>query len=110
MALKTRKIYKYRGFRVYLRHLFGNLFEYLILDGDDIYEHGFRIGYNKCKRGRFFNQDELLQVDEMMMEVANNFIDTKIYERSLKSKINKLIFNAKRYWIWKTSPLPTEQR
>lgn len=92
MALRTRKVYDYRGYRVYLRHLSGNLFEYVIPVGKDLFEHSFLVKYGKGKKN--FTKEGFDSIDEMMRDVANNFLDTLIYQRSFRGKINKLIFNA----------------
>ena len=96
MALKTKKVYDYRGHRVFLRQLGRNVFEFITPSGKDLYEHSFEIQY--AKRQKQFSEEEFKEIYDMMRDVANNFIDVKIYQRSFKAKINNLIFNAKRNW------------
>lgn len=96
MALKTKKIYEYKGYRVHLRQLGKNLFEFVIPIGKSLYEHSFEIKY--AKRQKQFSEEEFKEIYDMMKDVANNFIDVYKYKRSVKAKINNLIFDAKRYW------------
>ena len=96
MALNTKKIYEYKGFRIHLRQLGKNLFEFIIPIKKSLYEHSFEIQY--AKRQKQFSEEELREIYDMMRDVANNFIDVYCYKRSFKGKINNLIFNAKRYW------------
>ena len=94
--LNTRRVYDYKGHRVYLRHLQDNLFEYVIPIGKDLFEKSFKIKY--APRKKQFTEKESKEIEDMMRDVANNFIDTYIYQHSLAAKVDKLIFHIIKFW------------
>lgn len=114
---RTLKIGSYRGRKIYYRHLLNEkkhgTFEYLISDGENVYCHPFVI----AKRKGDFTEEEYKNILDMMSEVAINYVDMHIYQRSFLRKLRLLkthIKNAKQIikeWIEGRTPssVPEEQ-
>ena len=80
------KIFNYRGWRVYVRHIKGNYFEFLAVFGSEA-----RMELYDFSNMKKMSQAQIIDVTEMMSQDARNFIDYIIYERSFITKIKQFI-------------------
>ena len=92
MSLKTLKVLDYRSKKIYIRHLYKELFEFLISWNNEIVQNLIEIRRGKKRRNQRYTDEELKNIIISLEEIAHRYIDNRLSkERSPVSIIKKLL-------------------
>jgi len=102
----TLDVKEYRGHKIYIRRLGGEVFEYLVVFGKEIFCNQVEIRKEVGSRMRNYTDEELTSAVALMLHTAQLFLDDKIWEKiwhdspgerwkRLKQKVADKIFSIK---------------
>ena len=106
METKTLKIGEYRGVKIYIRKLFRETFEYLILYENQLFCNQVEIQREAGKRMETYSEEDLESAVGFMLHVAQEWIDDALFKKEiynspkerinrLKKKVEDMIFHCK---------------
>lgn len=91
--MKTLKVLTYRGKKIYIRHLFKESFEFLIIWNNEILEKLIEFSKERKHKNRQYTELEIAKIIDTLQHIAQEAIDDK-KGRSIINKFNNY-FNAK---------------
>ena len=89
--LKTLKIHEYRGHRIFIRHLYGEMFELLIPFRGQLHCHTHEWNKPPGKKYHPYTAEELNKVISAMMELGEVLLDDIIFQWKESEKVGNRI-------------------
>lgn len=78
METKTLKVSDYRGIKVYVRRLFRETFEYLVLMDGEVFVNQVEIRREAGRRMTAYSDEDVESAVNFMLHVASEFIDDRL--------------------------------
>lgn len=106
MNTPTVAIRQYRGVSIYIRKLFRETFEYLIVHDDQIFCNQVEIRRESGQRFSPYTEQDLESAVAFMLNVAHEFVDDRLFQQAearkwenrwprIKEDIGKKVFQIK---------------